>query len=96
MALQINATGINVATSGVSAGGAIPVDSGGTVPRLIRVSVTTATYVRVGTGAQTAVSTDMMVHPAESVIVPTLGRTHIAGLQVTSAGVMQVSPVEDV
>ena len=96
MSLQINATGINITTSGVSAGAALPVDSGGANPRYIRIAVTAATYVRVGTGAQTAVSTDMLVNPNDAVIVPTLGRTHIAGIQVTAGGVLQVSPAEDV
>lgn len=96
MSLQINATGINVAISGTSNGSALPNDSSGQLPDYVRISVSAAAYVRLGADAQTAVSTDMMVHPAESVIVPTLGRTHIAGLQVTAAGVMQVSPVEDV
>lgn len=96
MALQINATGINVTTSAVSAGATLPNDSGGGVPDYVRIAVTSAAYVRIGTGAQTAVSTDMMVYPGDAVILATLGRTHIAALQVSAGGVMQVSPVEDI
>ena len=96
MALQIITTGVNITTSGVSSGSALSVDSSGAVPRYVRISVTAATYVRLGTGAQTAVSTDMLVNPNDAVIMATLGRTHVAGLQVTAAGVLQVSPVEDI
>ena len=95
MALQIVSTGINLATSGTSAPGTIPNNSAGVPAKYIRIAATQAAYVRIGTGAQTAVNTDMMVLPAESPIIATLGCTNIAALQVTAAGVVQVSPVED-
>lgn len=96
MSLQIIQTGVNITTGAVSAGSALPVDSSGAVPRYVRISVTAATYVRLGPGAQTAVSTDMLVNPNDAVILATLGRTNVAGIQVTLAGVLQVSPVEDI
>ena len=96
MALQITATGISLTTSATSAPGTIPNNSAGAPAKYIRITATAAAYVRIGTGAQTAVATDMIVHPAESVIMSTLGCTNIAALQVTAAGIVQVSPVEDV
>jgi len=96
MALQIFATGVNITTGAASAGATIPLASNGAVPRYVRISATAAACVRIGTGAQTAVATDMLVHPAESVIMATLGCTHIAAIQQAAAGVVQVSPVEDI
>jgi hypothetical protein len=37
----------------------------------------------------------MLVQPADSVIVRSYGLTNIAALQVTTAGVLQISPLED-
>jgi hypothetical protein len=96
MALQIIQTGVNIATGVASVNSAIPVDSSGVIPRHIRIACTAAAYVRVGAGAQTAVATDMLVQPGDAVVMATLGRNNIAGLQVTAAGVLQVSPVEDI
>lgn len=96
MALQIFATGVNITTSGTSAGAIIPLSSAGTVPRYVRISATVSACVRIGTGAQTAVATDLLVQPSEAVILATNGCTHIAAIQQAAAGVVQVSPVEDI
>jgi len=96
MALQIFATGVNITTSGTSAGATIPLSSAGTVPRYVRISATVSACVRIGTGAQTAVATDLLVQPSEAVILATNGCTHIAAIQQAAAGVVQVSPVEDI
>lgn len=95
-AITVTATGANIATSGVSAGTTIPVSSSGERPRYIRVAATAAAYVRIGVGAQTAVTTDLLVQPGDAVVlgVPS-GVTHIAALQVAAAGVVQVSPLEN-
>ena len=96
MAIQIFATGINIATSATSAGSALPLSSSGGVPRFVRISSSAAAYVRIGTGAQTAVTTDMLVVPSDAVIVATNGCTHAAAIQQAAAGVVQISPVEDI
>lgn len=96
MALQIFTTGASITTSAASAGATIPLDSNGKVPRYIRISATVSACVRIGTGAQTAVATDLLVQPSEAVILATLGSTHIAAIQLSAAGVVQVSPVEDI
>jgi hypothetical protein len=94
MALTILKTGISITTSGTSAGATLPTSSSGAVALYIRIAVTVAAYVRIGTGAQTAVTTDMMLIPGDSVVVATNGNTHIAAIQVAAAGVVQVSPVD--
>jgi len=94
MALTILKTGVAITTSGTSAGATLPTNTGGSVAQLIRIAATANAYVRIGTGTQTAVTTDMIVQAGESVIVATSGGTHIAALQVAAAGIVQVSPVE--
>lgn len=96
MALQIFATGVNITTGAVSAGTTIPLSSSGAVPRYIRISATAAACVRIGTGAQTAVATDLLIYPGDALVIATLGCTHIAAIQQAAAGVVQVSPVEDI
>lgn len=93
--LTVSVTGISIATSAASAGATIPLDSAGNIPRYIRISATQAACVRLGTGAQTAVTTDLQVEPGAPVIMAVNGRANIAAIQVTAAGVVQVSPLED-
>lgn len=96
VAVLVTVTGATITTSGTSAGATIPNNSAGEKPRYIRVAATAAAYVRIGVGAQTAVTTDMLVQPGDAVVmaVPS-GVTHIAAIQVTAAGVVQVSPLEN-
>lgn len=96
MALQIFATGVNITTGAASAGSAIPVDSSGALPRYVRITASVAACVRIGPGAQTAVATDAVVQPGAPLIIATNGCTHVAAIQQTAAGVVQVSPVEDI
>lgn len=93
--ITVSKTGIQLVTSAVSAGNTIPLDSAGNVPRLIRISATAAAGVRIGLGAQTAVATDVQVQPGDSLVMTTNGCTHIAAIQVSAAGVVQISPLEN-
>ena len=93
--MSINKTGAQWATSAVSAGGALPTDSSGAPARFVRIAVTTDTWVRIGTGAQTAVVGDLLVTPGSPVVLVTGNQSNIAGLMVSVAGVMQVSPLDN-
>lgn len=95
MAIHIISTGVNVASGVASAAGTVPNNSAGALAKFIRIAVTQATYFRLGTGAPVAVATDVLVHPAESLVIATLGLTNFAVLQVAAAGVVQVSPIEN-
>ena len=89
-------TGINIATSGTSAGAALPPASSGEIPRYIRVAASAPACFRMGAGAQTAVVTDLQIQPGDSVILAVpQGFTNCAAIQVSAAGVVQVSPLED-
>lgn len=94
-AVMVVATGVNISTSGTSASATIPNMSSGELPRYIRVTASTGAYVRIGNGTVTAVNTDMMVQPGDAVIIAVFNLTKIAALQVSSPGVVQVSPLEN-
>jgi hypothetical protein len=89
-------TGVAIATSAASASATIPNMSSGEKPRFIRIAATQPACIRIGAGAQTAVTTDLQVQPGDAVIlqVPS-GVVTIAAIQVTSAGIVQVSPLEN-
>jgi hypothetical protein len=93
--ITLGATGIRLTSGSTSSGAALPFGLAGDVSRLIRISATVAAHVRIGAGSQTAVNTDVMVQPGESIVVTTNGNTHIAVIQATAAGVVQVSPLEN-
>lgn len=94
--ITVVSTGSNTASGAASAGTTIPLCLSGEVPRYIRVAASVAAYFRIGGGAQTAVITDMMVQPGDAVVISVpKGVTNYACLQVGSAGVVQVSPMEN-
>lgn len=93
--LTVSVTGKQLATSATSAGTTLPVDSSGGIPRLIRIAATAPACIRMGVGAQTAVVTDLQVQPGDAVVLTTNGATHIAAIQVSGAGIVQVSPLEN-
>jgi hypothetical protein len=95
-AITVVKTGVAQATSATSAGGTLPTMSSGEYPRYIRVAATQPACFRMGAGAQTAVTTDLQVQPGDAVVlsVPS-GVTNFAVIQVASAGVVQISPLEN-
>lgn len=94
--LTVVVTGSTTTTSGTSAGATIPNASSGEKPRYIRVAATAACTFRIGAGAQTALTTDLLIQPGDAVVlqVPS-GIDQYAALQVTAAGIVQVSPMEN-
>lgn len=94
-AFTVLKTGSNIAFGAASASVAIPTDSAGNVPKYLRLAATQACYVKLGTAGVSAVAGDLLVQPADSVIVRSYGLTNIAALQVTTGGVLQISPLED-
>lgn len=92
-----HAAAADITTSGVTARIAIPVCSSGEVPRFIRVSATVAARFRLGTVAITAGAADVLVQPSDALIMTVpLGVTHIAAIQDTAAGKVNVAPLENV
>lgn len=94
-AITVSVTGVTITTSGTSASATIPNASDGNLPRYIRVNATAAACVRLGKTTATAVTTDLQVQPGESAILTVNGMDKIAAIQVAAAGVVQVSPLEN-
>lgn len=94
--ITVTTTGVSITTGAASSGGALPNASSGEVPRYVRIAASAAACVRIGVGAQTAVATDMLVQPGDAVVITVpRGCTHVAAIQLTAAGVVIVTPVED-
>lgn len=92
----VTVTGVSITTGAASSGGALPNASSGEVPRYVRIAASVAACVRIGVGAQTAVATDMLVQPGDAVVIAVpRGCTHVAAIQLSAAGVVIVTPVED-
>lgn len=93
--ITVTVTGISIATSGTSASATLPNMQSGELPRYIRIAATAPACVRLGNGTVTAVTTDLQVQPGDAVILAVGNLTKIAAIQVAAAGVVQVSPLEN-
>lgn len=95
--MTIMAVGVSAATGAASARSALPTASSGEIPRYIRVSARNECYVKLGTVTVTATGNDILVQPADSITLAVpRGVTHIAYIQGTAAGQVNVVPLEDV
>ena len=93
--LTATQTGAIINFGAASANVAIPNASDGNRPRWIRLASTQPCYVRIGTSGVTAAAGDLLVQPADAVILRAQSLTHVAAIQVTAGGVLQISPLED-
>jgi hypothetical protein len=91
----ITQTGVTVTTGAASAQLTIPNDSAGNLPRYIRVAATVESYVKIG-ASPTATTNDILIQPADSVILSVNGAVKLAYIQGTSAGKVNVTPLENV
>lgn len=92
--MTVQSVGVTAATGAASARSAIPVDSAGNIPRYIRVSGINECYIKLGTVTIVATANDMLIQPADSAILTTNGMTHIAYIQGTLAGKVNIVPLE--
>ncbi len=96
-AITVQAVGAKITTSGSSANVAIPVDSAANNPRYIRIAASAAACVKLGKDNTVAATTnDTQVQPGDAIIMSTNGMTYIAAIQVSAAGQVQISPLENV
>lgn len=94
--VTIVAVGFSAATGAASANTAIPNDSSGRAPNYIRVSARNECYVKLGTSGVAATVNDILVQPADSLILQVpKGITHIGYIQGTAAGQVNVVPLEN-
>lgn len=94
--ITVTAVGSTITTGAASTSITIPNDSAGNVPRYVRVSATAACYVKLGVSAATATANDILVQPADAVVlhIPS-GITKIAAIQDSVAGKCNVVPLEN-
>lgn len=92
--VSIFTRGATITTGAASANAAIPTVSG-VLPRYVRIAASAAAYVRLGVVADTAAAGDFIVQPGDAVVVNVNGCTHVAAIQVTAAGIVQLSPVDN-
>lgn len=100
LSFSVTAPGKQITTSGTSANTTLPFTSagGGTVlPKIIRIGATASACVRLfPAGGGTATVNDTQVQPGDSIFLEVpAGYTTISVIQVTAAGVVQVSPLEN-
>jgi hypothetical protein len=96
MNMTVVKTGVNIVTSGTSANSPLPTAQSGEVPRYVRISATAAARVKLGIAGVTAVAADMLVQPGDAVrVVIPRGITHVAAIQDTAAGTVNIVPLED-
>lgn len=93
--ITIAADGSTVSTGAASARIPIPVNSAGAKPLYIRVAATNESYVQMGGSAVAATANSLLVQPADSVILSVGGHTHIAHIQGTAVGKVNITPLED-
>ena len=95
--ITVSGGGLTLTSGVASASNTIPLDSAGNRPRYVRLTATAACYARMGVGAATATANDMLVQPADSVIVAVpSGVTHIATIQDSAGGKLNVVPLDNV
>lgn len=95
--ITVTNTGVSAATGAATARSAIPVASDGNIPRFIRVAGRNECYVRVGTSTVVATTGDILVQPADSIIIQVpSGYTHVAYIQGASAGQVNIVPLENI
>lgn len=94
--ITCTAVGTTLTTGAASTSATIPSASSGEIPRYIRVAATQACYVKLGTAAATATANDILVQPADAVVlhVPQ-GVTKVAAIQDTAAGKCNIVPLEN-
>lgn len=95
--LAVQASGSNLATGAASASVAVPNNSSGQKARFVRVLATADCYIRAGLSGVTAAAGDTYISAggAGREILNLMGATHIAAIQVSAAGVLNIVPLED-
>jgi len=73
----------------------LPVGSDGLKPRFVRFAATGTCYIRMGIGAQTAVTTDVMIQVGAPLILAAMGSTHWAAIDDGVAVKVTVTPLEN-
>ncbi|MCX7135702.1 MAG: hypothetical protein NTW47_03345 [Proteobacteria bacterium] len=95
--IQVFQSGFTAATSATSASTALPTAANNVKINYVRVSASGECYVRLGAAAVVATANDLLIQPADSMILAVNGATHIAYIQggALQAARVNVVPVEN-
>lgn len=92
-AISVNVVGATVTTGATSQLVNVPVDCSGNRPNYVRIAATTESYVSV---RGTATTNDILVQPSDAIILQVpKGTTQIAYIQGTSAGKVNIVPMDN-
>lgn len=93
--ITIAVDGATVTTGAASARVAIPNTSSGNKPLYVRVAATVESYVMLGNSTVVATANSMLVQPADSNLLAVGANTHLAYIQGTGTGKVNITPLED-
>lgn len=93
--VTVLAAGAQQASGAASARLAIPTNFSGALPRYVRVAATAAACIRLGNSSVVATAADTQVQPGDALIMAVSECTHFAVIQVSTGGLVQVSPLEN-
>lgn len=94
--ITITKTGVTLAATTVTANVGLPTTASGTSAKYVRVASLAACYVKLGTdNTVAAVAGDVLVQPADAVILRCAGLSYIAAITPTGSTTVQISPLED-
>jgi len=94
--IVVTVAGFSAATGAASARTAIPVDGSGSRPSFLRIAARNECYFKIGDSSVNATVNDVLVQNADSVIIQVpKAATHIAYIQGTAAGQINVTPLDN-
>lgn len=94
--IVVTQVGVSAATGASSARSAIPTDGSGNRPNYVRIAARNECYVKIGDSTVAATANDILVQPSDSIILK-VGKadTHIAYIQGTAAGQVNIIPLDN-
>lgn len=95
-AKQIQAVGTSITTGAASANAAIPNNASGKAPNYVRVQASAFAFIKFGVSGVAATANDILISPNEPEVFIVSGNTFVAAIQQAVAGVVNVTPLENV
>lgn len=93
-ALHVAVAGLTVTTAAASASSAVPNNSAGVRARCVRLASPGNVFVKLGNGATTCTTNDVMVLAGQDVIINTANFNTIAYLESTVGALLNITPLE--
>lgn len=94
-AIQIQAVGVSLTTGAASVNATIPNTASATKPKYIRLCVTANCFVKIGQVGVVATGNDILMNPADCLILKVSGNTTIAAIQQAAGGICNITALED-